>query len=145
MGLALLLCVGVAVAAINVELEFNAWASKYGVVYKTAEERAFRLGVFEASLQVVTRCNQRHARGEASFTCGQNKFMDATREERTKLRGFRSSHKTHEPIETYIYRNVQAASAVDWVKAGKVGAAIASVSRTKNIPSIPCLLASSAR
>jgi C1A family cysteine protease len=80
----------------------------------------FRLSVFNTNLKFVDECNARFARGETKFTCGKNKFMDMTREERAKMRGFRSSKQAHEPIETYIHRNVETPVTVNWDKAGKV-------------------------
>ena len=106
-------------ATSEVELEFEAWLVKFDKKY-TAGEKAFRLEVFASNLEAVNKCNARYARGETHFTCGKNKFMDWTREERAKLRGFRSSKATHEPISSYIYRDVVPSETVDWRKLGKV-------------------------
>ena len=100
--------------------EFEAWMSKFGRTY-TGSEKAFRMEVYASNAPIVDNCNARFARGESGFTCGKNKYMDWTKEERAKLRGFRSSKRfTPAPISEYIYKNVEASETVDWRKKGVV-------------------------
>eukprot|EP00047_Mylnosiga_fluctuans_P002140 m.223352 g.223352 ORF g.223352 m.223352 type:complete len:394 (+) comp10913_c0_seq1:297-1478(+) len=115
-----LACLAAAACALSVEEEFEAWNTKFQVSYPSAAEKNYRLGVFSKNLDFVNFCNERFARGEASFTCGKNKYMTATREERAVQRGFRSSKRPHESAESFIFKDVVPDTQVDWRKLGKV-------------------------
>jgi len=108
-----------ALSEMEVQKEFQTWQAKYSKSY-SGSEVAIRYANFKRSLDIVNNCNARHARGETSFTCGKNKFMDLSREEFAVRRGFRSSHRKHEDISNYVFKDVEVPETVDWLKLGKV-------------------------
>jgi cathepsin F len=81
---------------VRVEEEFGQWTSKYNKVYDQ-EEYAYRLGVFESNLQIVSDYNQ--VEGKPVF--GITKFMDLTPDEfrsQYLLPKGRIVHKNNQPI-----------------------------------------------
>ena len=94
------------------------WMTRYGRVYKTADEKYRRSTIFEENLKYIQAINRANNR---PYKLGVNEFADLTNEEFTASRNRFKSHVCATSTNVFRYENVTAVpSTMDWRKKGAV-------------------------
>lgn len=93
------------------------WMSRYGRVYKDAEEKAMRSTIFSKNLEYIESFNKANTK---PYKLGVNEFADLTNEEFTTRNRYKS-HVCAPATNEFRYANVSALpSTMDWRKKGAV-------------------------
>ncbi|VFQ75937.1 unnamed protein product [Cuscuta campestris] len=102
---------------------FEEWMAEYGRVYSTQNEKSKRFSAFRDNAIFVDSFN---SAGDQNYTLGTNKFADLTYDEfRSSWLGYAAAAPVSDDGTTtttapFLYENVTAPAAVDWVKKGAV-------------------------
>ncbi|XP_063039881.1 procathepsin L-like isoform X5 [Engraulis encrasicolus] len=107
----------VSCASISLEdLEFHAWKLKFGKLYQTVEEEAYRKNIWLSSRRMVLAHNILADQGITTYRMGMNHLSDKTDEEYGHLLGDRTPlNVTMSPYEDQLDSSRPPAS-VDWRK-----------------------------
>ncbi|VFQ75938.1 unnamed protein product [Cuscuta campestris] len=103
---------------------FEEWIAEYGRVYSTQNEKSKRFSAFRDNAMFVDSFNR--AGDHQNYTLGTNKFADLTYDEfRSSYLGYAAAAPVPDDGTTtttapFLYENVTAPAAVDWVKKGAV-------------------------
>jgi C1A family cysteine protease len=99
----------------------EAWATQFGKSYASSEERAFRSGVFAATLALQDAHNARYQKGEESWFMSLNQFSDLTHTEFKALYvGGKKPSKAKVAAEVMPLPAAAPPAAVDWRTKGAV-------------------------
>jgi hypothetical protein len=71
----------VSVCLAQSENDWNRFQSKYGKSYRSASEGANKRAVWEANWSKINQHNEEFAKGQQTYTLGENEFADMTFEE----------------------------------------------------------------
>jgi len=119
----LAMCIGVALA-VEESVHWTNYKARYNKVYKSADEEAVRLAVFNMNLNKINQHNAEAQKGMHTFTVRMNKFGDLTsREFRSIVNGFKPSLKLNFIKPTNVFNantSVQIPDSVDWRTQGYV-------------------------
>ncbi|XP_047677241.1 procathepsin L-like isoform X2 [Tachysurus fulvidraco] len=106
------------------DLEFSAWKSKFGKIYKSAEEEIQRKMIWMENLKLVIEHNMQADQGIKSFRLGMTYFADMDNQEyrNTVFKGCLNSFKmtTGNSTATFLRGESVLPKTVDWVKEGYV-------------------------
>ena len=109
----LALAIGAVSAVSETEYKYVQYMAKFGKAIRTLEEFDLRVRLFTAMDRVIEETNA----GDNKFTLGHNKFSDFTKEEYSKMLGFKQSNLSS---KTYKELPESNSSGVNWVTLGGV-------------------------
>ena len=97
---------------------FHAWLERHSKVYHSLAEKQRRFQIFKDNFMYI----HNHNKQQKSYWLGLNKFSDLTHDEfRSQYLGTRPSGRNRVRDDAnFIYRDVVAASKVDWREKGAV-------------------------
>ncbi|XP_019186337.1 PREDICTED: ervatamin-B-like [Ipomoea nil] len=96
---------------------YEQWIVEYGRVYANQTEKMKRFSIFKDNVEYINSFNQA---GNQSFTLGINQFTDLTIDEFQSRIACLMPDDQPAGTTPFMYQNVSAPPAMDWVKSGAV-------------------------
>ncbi|BFZ14216.1 hypothetical protein BsWGS_17255 [Bradybaena similaris] len=109
------------VYGLDLDAEWVKFKGAYGKTYKDREEEQYRFGIWAQNLNYILAHNEAYARGQFSFSLGQNQFADLSNQEFKKMmNGYKMRPGAGSPLVYSANDVTDLPPTVDWRDKGYV-------------------------